>query len=393
MDAVYHYQYQGQDVVSDPAAVPDVCVQYTCVEPPLTCSVSLSPSLPLLPQLERAVCHRGKPINPFLSNGLAMVLNHVLPEAHHPPLLSLSIRVSPTTHNCFHHTPTHPISLRGATQSTHKTGLGSSSALIACLAEAAYRLGAKLYEDRVSSKAMYTHVHTTHSQPLSSALLCHTAAQGGEGSGYDVATALTAGCLVISKGVPPATLQGLPLGCPLHPSLDVCMLSLAPMPSQADTASGQGGVFSSCNTRKAMATVRDRVPQSAMEAYAALCAKCVHALAGFLSQPSQTSYSASLEALLAVRLCLRGWVDDYGVKVEPTEVTPFLDAVNAHGTHMLGMCPGAGGWDAVCVITWDTDPTPSESLLDLCAQFSLCGSVLPGCSLIRERGLSLFVND
>ncbi|GIQ83683.1 hypothetical protein KIPB_005039 [Kipferlia bialata] len=434
----------------DPA--PCVHVQYTSAEPPLTCTVSVSLSLPLLPQLQSTMCEvplQGAsdtspvecvptPISPFLAHGLDMVIGHITP----PPSLSLSsvsIRVRPTVPNCFHHT--HP-AMQGnkcvppsvnteSECSSVKTGLGSSSALIACLADAAYRIRGQICPTLSDVVDTHTHTQTTTSEPLSSALMCHRVAQGGRGSGYDVATALTGGCLLISKGVGADT---LPLGCTVHPSVDVCMVSVAvstgtdtntlsnvrvsPVDTGVDGTVSVGAPSASCDTRVAMGKVRDRVPLPAMYAYTHLCTHATHAVCTFIHTPCTASYTHALSAVCAVRDCIKGWVGEYQVEVEPRELSPFLDAVNTEGTHMLGMCPGAGGWDAVCVITWDpahiqgegshaggtciegdgphsasgTNPC-TPTLLSLCTQHGLRASVLEGCSLDRERGISLFVND
>ncbi|KAA8912366.1 hypothetical protein TRICI_003483 [Trichomonascus ciferrii] len=295
--------------------------------------------------------------NPFVEAVIKTVLAYLVPEEQS------SVKVTIYSDNAYHSQSSErsdsfvyhdkPIS------EVPKTGLGSSAALTVVLTAAllSYFSPAKL---DLSSKATLQLVHNL-------AQLAHCSAQGKIGSGFDVAAA-TMGSIVY-KRFPPCLLADV-MQTKLDPSLVKSTIdqpwdvTMEPCSMPTGLSLLMGDVKGGSETPKMVSTVlkwKKEKPEESSEIWKSLD-KSNMALINLLSKlnslSTPTEYKWPLQGHLlqmsdmikTIRQYLRLMSEKSGVPIEPPEQTRLLDACSSVPGVIGGVVPGAGGYDAICLV-------------------------------------------
>ncbi|KAH7035511.1 ribosomal protein S5 domain 2-type protein [Microdochium trichocladiopsis] len=246
-----------------------------------------------------------------------------------------------------------PTTLRDA----HKTGLGSSAALVTSLTAAllTYYLSPSDF-DLATPQGQRT-LHNL-------AQAAHCAAQGKVGSGFDVAAAVYGSCKY--RRFSPSILKGLPeAGKPgFAPALFECVTQ-----AEWDTEIAKDGVslpagvaLRMCDVDCGSQTVgmvkkvlawREQDSQAAKTLWDDLQASN-EKLGATLKAGEVESISG---AVASVRELIRAMGTGSGVPIEPESQTALLDALQSvEGVHN-GVVPGAGGFDALALVMKDDAET------------------------------------
>jgi phosphomevalonate kinase len=265
----------------------------------------------------------------------------------------------------------------------HKTGLGSSAALVTALT-AALLIAFTPPRSTVIPAVLQQHIHNL-------AQSAHCASQGKVGSGFDVAAAVYGSCLY--RRFTPATLESVGdshsqgFGERLHRCVedleldhrwDVEILSHAVQIPESlrlvmcdvDCGSETPGMV-----KQVLAWRKER-PEEASFLWGALqrgtddlCAELkrlsrLEDLAGRTASQSETTQHGPRKTLLdhsetfndlrdviqTIRSLVREMSDKSGVPIEPKVLTELLDACSVVPGVIGGVCPGAGGYDAVALL-------------------------------------------
>jgi phosphomevalonate kinase len=241
----------------------------------------------------------------------------------------------------------------------HKTGLGSSAAIVTALTAAllSHYLPAPLFDLSTPTGKRVLH---------NLAQVAHCSAQGKIGSGFDVASAVYGSCLY--RRFSPALLAGLP--APGEPGF---------APVLADLVIDIGGKWD-CETRKEVVGLpagvairmcdvdcgtqtvsmvkkvhewRDANPELARQAYEGLQGR-VEELAGVLREGKV----GEIERVMgAVREGMRNLGKDSGVPIEPESQEAMLNELEKVEGVLGSVVPGAGGYDAAAVVMRDDEET------------------------------------
>lgn len=243
-------------------------------------------------------------------------------------------------------------SLRAA----HKTGLGSSAAIVTALTAAllAHYLDPLTFD--VTSAEGRRVLHNL-------AQLAHCAAQGKVGSGFDVATAVYGSSVYrrFSPSLIPAVAPGEPnfatlvthtvnqgdWDCQVHPELVGLPPGVAIRMCDVDCGTQTVSMV------KKVHEWRDRNPDDAARAYEELQG-CVDRLAEVLRESKTEEIGA---AMRPVRDLMRKMGQDSGAPIEPESQETMLHALEkvpgVYGT----VVPGAGGYDAAAMVMKDDEET------------------------------------
>ena len=261
----------------------------------------------------------------------------------------------------------------------HKTGLGSSAALVTAFTAAV--LSHYLPSDAVSlnSESGRARLHNL-------AQAAHCTAQGKVGSGFDVAAAVYGSC--IYKRFSPSLLEGLGEVGTRGFSASLRSLIEGTDPTRNwDTQIDKSAVSVPKGLRLLMCDVdcgsetvgmvknvlnwRKDNPEEAALLWAAL-QKGNEDLAGELRRlaqlPEQSvkDYEDLRVILLTVRSLIREMSEKARVPIEPRAQTMLIDACSGLSGVIGGVVPGAGGFDAIALLVEDNDEVTRElhSFLD-----------------------------
>jgi phosphomevalonate kinase len=260
----------------------------------------------------------------------------------------------------------------------HKTGLGSSAALVTSLTAA---LIAALLPDAASSQ-LSSHQDVIHNL----AQAAHCAAQGKVGSGFDVAAAVYGSCLY--RRFTPSVLEHVEeagsdgFGERLHRCVenldsdrrwDAEVLKQAvQIPSSlrlvmcdVDCGSQTPGMV------KKVLAWRNENPEEANLLWSAL-QQGTEDLCDELKRLAQlegieeTNHQNLRDTIATIRSLVREMSNKSGVPIEPPSQTELLDACSAVPGVVGGVVPGAGGYDAVVLLVEDNKETLGklQNLLD-----------------------------
>ncbi|KAI6369753.1 hypothetical protein MCOR25_004382 [Pyricularia grisea] len=303
--------------------------------------------------------------NPFVETALSYALTLISRLAKHGAKRSLNpARLTiladndyyslpadaPTTTNRFARFPT---TLSGA----HKTGLGSSAALVTSLTAA---LLTHYLEPQLFDLATEQGKATLHNL----AQAAHCAAQGKVGSGFDVAAAVYGSCRyrrfspsvladMPAPGAPGfgAALENLVLGKIWDVEVDAAGVTLPPGVAvrmcDVDCGSQTVGMV------KTVLSWRGANAEAAGKLWDDLQARN-EALTAVLASGQPGGIRG---AVAGVRDLIRKMGIESGVEIEPSSQTELLDALEGVEGVYGGVVPGAGGFDALALLVRDDDAT------------------------------------
>jgi phosphomevalonate kinase len=327
--------------------------------------------------------------NPFVETTLAYVLTYISSLTSSPVIHPTSITIladdayytqsSPTTSISTSPVP-HPETFFGQhfkyfglrLWEAHKTGLGSSAALVTALTAGllCHYLPEEIFD--IKSETGKDVLHRL-------AQTAHCAAQGKVGSGFDVASAVYGTC--VYRRFEPSLLSQLgAVGSPSFAKRLQDLVTDGKTPdgkewdAEVSKSDGPEGIRMPKNLRLVMADVdcgsktvgmvkkvlewRKHEPDEADMLWSAL-QKAGISLGEELSRLSgSSSHSSGEYAELKARIeRIRGYVRDMsrlsGVPIEPEEQTTLLNALSSVPGVIGGVVPGAGGFDALALIVED----------------------------------------
>jgi phosphomevalonate kinase len=310
--------------------------------------------------------------NPFVETALTYALTYissVLPSPHIKPT-SVTIladndyysQPANTPRNASHQFTDFGVRLKDA----HKTGLGSSAALVTAFTGAILSHYLPESQFSISSDSGRSVLHN-----LSQA--SHCAAQGKVGSGFDVATAVYGTC--VYRRFSPSILSSL--GDPGSPGFarrvrDITEDTDATLKwdteiSKRGVTIPKGMALVMCDVDCGSETVgmvkqvlewKKNDPEASEKLWGSL-QSCNETLAEKLT--SGATLEEFENAFAAIREKIRDMGARSGVPIEPPEQTELLDAVTKGVEGVAGgVVPGAGGYDAIVLLVKDDEETLSE---------------------------------
>ncbi|KAK1997830.1 phosphomevalonate kinase [Colletotrichum falcatum] len=314
--------------------------------------------------------HVGSKINrnPFVETTLSYALTYIASVNKQRPNHALtSTRLVILADNDYYSLPTDtPIAGKGTRfaryphtiSEAHKTGLGSSAALVTSLTAAllTHHLPTALFN--LTSEAGK---HTLHNL----AQAAHCAAQGKVGSGFDVAAAVFGSCRY--RRFSPSLLSDLTSpGAPgfadaLVRKVDE-VLAWDVEVDKAGVSLPEGVCLRMCDVDCGSQTVsmvkkvlewRKGSPEASKTLWDELQARNED-LAGVLRNGKVEGVGA---AVGAVRELIRAMGEGSGVPIEPASQTELLDALGRVEGVLGGVVPGAGGFDALALVMRDDEET------------------------------------
>ncbi|KAJ0346935.1 hypothetical protein COL154_007635 [Colletotrichum chrysophilum] len=239
----------------------------------------------------------------------------------------------------------------------HKTGLGSSAALVTSLTAAllTHHLPSNLFN--LASEAGK---HTLHNL----AQAAHCAAQGKVGSGFDVAAAVFGSCRY--RRFSPSLLDGL--GAPGQPGFAEALVRKVDefqgwdVEVDKSVSLAPGLCLRMCDVDCGSQTVGMVKKVLAWRKEDAAGSKALwdelqgrnEALAAVLKDGRTEEVGA---AVGKVRGLIRKMGEGSGVPIEPPSQTELLDAVSGVEGVLGGVVPGAGGFDALALVMRDDEKT------------------------------------
>ncbi|EFW99269.1 nonsense-mediated mRNA decay protein 3 [Grosmannia clavigera kw1407] len=320
------------------------------------------------------------PANPFVETTLSYALTYVSRLAHLSPTQSIKpSRLSILADNDYYSQPPSASSSDTASSAgrfarfptrlseAHKTGLGSSAALVTSLTAAilSHYLPATLF-DLASQEGKRT-LHNL-------AQAAHCAAQGKVGSGFDVAAAVHGSCTY--RRFSPSVLANIPepgspgFGAAVervvagvdaakdgpHWDTEIAKASVALPPGVAlrmcdvDCGSQTVGMV------KKVLAWRSSNPEGSKALWDTL-----HGYNNDLATALKEHKTEKLRPIIeAIRSLVRKMGSESGVPIEPDTQTALLDALNQVEGVYGGVVPGAGGYDAVSLLVKDDEATAAR---------------------------------
>lgn len=267
----------------------------------------------------------------------------------------------------YSHAPSNPpkrfSSFNVTLSSAHKTGLGSSAALVTSLTAALLTHYLPSTTFSLSSPQGKSHLHNL-------AQISHCAAQGKVGSGFDVATAVYGTC--IYRRFTPSILSSL--GEAGTPSFSTRVRSLVQDTEKTwDVQISKEGVSIPAGYALVMCDVdcgshtpsmvktvlewRKRNPEESKTLWDEL--QSYNTALG--SKLVSEDIEGLPQAFQEIRSRIRLMSEKSGTPIEPKEQTELLDAVTKGVEGCLGgVVPGAGGYDAVVLLVRDDEGTMGE---------------------------------
>ncbi|KAM3500021.1 hypothetical protein MY10362_006776 [Beauveria mimosiformis] len=262
----------------------------------------------------------------------------------------------------------------------HKTGLGSSAALVTALTAAllthympAAGTGARGFD--VASDAGRRTLHNL-------AQAAHCAAQGKVGSGFDVAAAVYGSCTY--RRFSPSILQGIPeAGAPGFAARLVEVVDGAAWDVEVASGGGGGGgmppgvALRMCDVDCGSQTVsmvkrvlawKAQDAERSAQLWDALQERN-EALAESLRDGAGAGLADLAQRVEGVRELVREMGQQSDVPIEPAAQTELLDAVSRVEGVYGGVVPGAGGFDAAALLIKDDEAT-KQRVDEFLAQWS-----------------------
>ncbi|EPS36113.1 hypothetical protein H072_10464 [Dactylellina haptotyla CBS 200.50] len=289
--------------------------------------------------------------NHFILTTLKYVLSYLALPAI--PALALTVLAA----NSYYSQPPPPLprfnALAVPIKSANKTGLGSSAALVTSLTASLIH--------HLSSSDSSTLQRTLHNL----AQAAHCAAQGKVGSGFDVAAATYGSCEY--QRFPPSVLSAIPepgsptfvetLTATVNSQWD---MTVSPVRLPAGINLVMGDVQCGSSTPGMVKTVlawrKDAASSGGEDLWRRLDTRN-RTLMTTISQLSSgdTTITPTARDQLAsnindIRETVRELGTNAGVEIEPASQTKLLDAAMAVEGVIGGVVPGAGGYDAVCIL-------------------------------------------
>ncbi|KAJ4301854.1 phosphomevalonate kinase [Kalmusia sp. IMI 367209] len=313
--------------------------------------------------------------NPFIETALTYALTYI--STLQPNTAIAPSQISILADQAYYSNPGAPLSPTSrflnfdvALQDAHKTGLGSSAALVTAFTAAllSYYLPAEKFSiETEDGKRVLHNLSQT----------AHCAAQGKVGSGFDIASAVYGSCLY--RRFSPALLSTLP--SPGTPSFAASLRDLVEgsawdveitkaaikMPSglrlvMCDVDCGSqtpGMVKSVLKWRGENPAVADKIwneLQAGNEAFAAELTR----LATSSEDTGTDKYTQLGQIIKGNRALIREMSEASGVPIEPPQQTSLLNACSAVLGVVGGVVPGAGGYDAIVLLLEDKEEVIGE---------------------------------
>ncbi|KAF2637964.1 Phosphomevalonate kinase [Massarina eburnea CBS 473.64] len=323
--------------------------------------------------------------NPFIETALSYALSYIstlLPSSSIPPT-QISILAS----QAYYSNPGKPPSTTSTSpflnfdvslSSAHKTGLGSSAALVTAFTASvlSYYLPRSLFD-----------MTTPQSQEIlhNLAQASHCAAQGKVGSGFDIASAVYGSCFyrrftpsLLSSLPAPATAGFAPKLKALVENTDAVWdteirKAAIEMPKglrlvMCDVDCGSetpGMVKKVLKWREENQALADKIWGDLQKGNEDL-AKEITRIATSGSGDSGHKYAKLREQFTKNRALIRQMSKESGVPIEPPQQTALLDACSKVPGVIGGVVPGAGGYDAIVLLLEDKEDVIGElkKLLD-----------------------------
>lgn len=329
--------------------------------------------------------------NPFVETALCYALSYVTTVSGDPIITPAAITI--LADNDYYSTPS-DLSQEASERfhdfgvpitKAHKTGLGSSAALVTSLTAAVLTHYIPKRVDLTTPEGK-RRLHNL-------AQAAHCAAQGKVGSGFDVASAVFGSCLY--RRFSPSILAshaepGSPgFGSYLRATVDEdgttwdteVLKDAVKVPTglrlvMCDVSCGSGTpgmVRKVLDWRKQEPEEADRVWKDLQVANESL-AKEMRALAETTGQPDYASLRLCFKS---IRKNIRTMGEKSGVPIEPPAQTKLLDACEGISGVIGGTVPGAGGYDAIVLLIEDKQATV-DGLLALFKGWEFKGEVEGG---------------
>ena len=309
--------------------------------------------------------------NPFVETALGNALSYistVLPKTRIKPA-SVTILADNDYYSQPSTTTTSSISARFTDfgvrlQDAHKTGLGSSAALVTAFTGAilTHYLPSTLFS--LSTPEGLKRLHNL-------AQISHCAAQGKVGSGFDIATAVYGTCVYRRFSPSILSVLGEPTSTGFAQRLRDLVDETGDVKWDAEVEKGmvtipKGMALVMCDVDCGSETVgmvkkvlewRKLDPAGSKERMDML-QSCNARLAEILS----SGETGELEGIFAaIRAHIRDMGTRSGVPIEPPEQTELLDAVTKNVEGVAGgVVPGAGGYDAIVLLVKDDKETTEQ---------------------------------
>ncbi|QUC20200.1 uncharacterized protein UV8b_04441 [Ustilaginoidea virens] len=308
--------------------------------------------------------------NPFVETTLSYVLTHVhrIQGQQHSSQSPTSARLIILADNDYYSQATPAANQPGRfakftvpLSRAHKTGLGSSAALVTALAAA---LLAHYLPDHLFDMASPRGRAVLHNL----AQAAHCAAQGKVGSGFDVAAAVFGSCLY--RRFSPHILDQLPE--PGSPGFSEKLASVVDGPPWDVEVRPQGVrlpdglALRMCDVDCGSQTVgmvtkvlawRSRDAAASETLWRELQKRNDELAAALKDGQVDDDDDQLAGAIRAVRQLVRQMGDLSGVPIEPQPQTELLDALGAVRGVLGGVVPGAGGFDALALLMRDDEET------------------------------------
>ncbi|KAJ2905469.1 phosphomevalonate kinase [Zalerion maritima] len=241
----------------------------------------------------------------------------------------------------------------------HKTGLGSSAALVTSLVGAllSFHLPKEKFDISIPGHRQILH---------NLAQAAHCAAQGKIGSGFDVAAAVYGSCLY--KRFSSSTIAQIP--SPGNPGFGTSVYDTVTAGWDTEIKKGEGTGLragfvmrmadvdcgsSTVSMVKNVMMWRKEHPEASTQLWVSL--QAANDILGKAIESDLYSESEVRAAFLNTRALLREMGDAAGVPIEPQSQKELLDAVSHKDGVLGGVVPGAGGYDAIALLVKDNEET------------------------------------
>ncbi|KAH7414328.1 ribosomal protein S5 domain 2-type protein [Phaeosphaeria sp. MPI-PUGE-AT-0046c] len=304
--------------------------------------------------------------NPFIETALTYALTYIWSLVPDQIIASSSIRI--LADQAYYSNPgsrrdaSRFLDFNVSLKEAHKTGLGSSAALVTSFTAAV--LGFYLAKDKwdIESEDGLRILHNI-------AQASHSHAQGKVGSGFDIACAVNGSCLY--KRFSPSVLSTLP--SPGSPGFATALRDLVEGPTW-DTEIRKAAIKMPAGLRLVMCDVdcgsetpgmvkqvlkwraenqaeADEIWGKLQSGNEALAAE----LTRLATDGDQGNYDKLKEIIGANRALIRQMTVASGVPVEPPQQTKLLDYCSDLTGVIGGVVPGAGGYDAIVLFVEDRE--------------------------------------
>ncbi|KAF2018604.1 phosphomevalonate kinase [Aaosphaeria arxii CBS 175.79] len=323
--------------------------------------------------------------NPFIETALTYGLSYISTLLPDTPIAPSSINIlasKPYYSNPGTPSTTNPnfLNYNATLSEAHKTGLGSSAALVTSFTAAllSYYLPASKFTTTTDDGLRVLH---------NLAQAAHCAAQGKVGSGFDVASAVYGSCLY--RRFSPSLLSGLP--SPKDSGFATELRALVEG-DRWDTSIAKAAIKMPKGLRLVMCDVdcgsetpgmvktvlkwreqnkeeADRVWNALQQGNEALARELTRLATEDEGSSGEGKYDALSKIILGNRKLIREMGVASKVPIEPPQQTALLDACSKIPGVVGGVVPGAGGYDAIVLLLEDREEVIAE-LKNLVSNYS-----------------------